>query len=219
MSEMTPQNPSKLMKIRGERDCGEVFAFRQRRRSHENTRDISSKMQCRGKLVAHPNDDSVIYKRPTSTKHIVSLTSDAPVSGKAVAEYRDEKCFKAVNSGLFPSPDNHSVTMNLGKCHIQVTGNIVCGQFSTRRTNGGTAINGAKYLFTLADEIPKPPFPITMPILRFNYTADTYENIYTGDILHDGTINITSTGTFEVSQHFGLFGSFCYIGETPPPPQ
>jgi hypothetical protein len=47
-------------------------------------------MQCRGKLVAHPNDDSVIYKRPTSTKHIVSPTSDAPVSGKAVAEYVQE---------------------------------------------------------------------------------------------------------------------------------
>jgi hypothetical protein len=55
-----------------------------------DTENISSKMQCRGKLVAPPNDDSVIYKRPTSTKHIVSPTSDAPVSGKAVAEYVQE---------------------------------------------------------------------------------------------------------------------------------
>jgi hypothetical protein len=57
-------------------------------------------MQCRGKLVAHPNDDAVIYKRPTSTKHIVSPTSEAPVSGKAVAEYVEEAAATAIPQKL-----------------------------------------------------------------------------------------------------------------------
>jgi hypothetical protein len=48
--------------------------------------NISSKMSCEGRAIAHPNDDSVIYKQP-SVNHIVSPLSNAPVSGRAGAEF------------------------------------------------------------------------------------------------------------------------------------